>query len=505
MWRHTTLYRHGAIMAALVGACVVVDSCSRVGICVALEKEVPVDQDAGKDLALHCRFSHFTSLTLSAALLVALASATPGPMANALEEAKQARRIRDEWPQLRENLEKHLESLQPESKLIQIRWTELVEGKPTAFLIYLDINDLWFPLHRHLIGEAGQIPHSRTWSGGRKLGDFVERWDWGADLSWVYTVTGVRAPVLLESIDIGGSRTNPDRLINADVQVVASGSIQAADAKAERAVHGHTKLGRRLYAGELPTDMPVQSGVGSITIRGAASTKPEKQTREKVRDRIHLRCVCNFDKNWLREEDAWKLAGEDDRLVRSVSLLLPTAGDQRFLTPLKTYVESLGLPYVIGETFAERFPSLADLPEAYHTLEWAQLIGVLEHQSAGEDDREVEVFGLRLPFLPIAQYGLMILAGMYGYFTLHLSRLESLLNSDPDNKGWDAAWVAIYKDDVSKAVSVFSVVLFPMAAAGVYAWQVLGSAGFVAWCVSIVSLVSVVACCRANYLAITRI
>lgn len=123
--------------------------------------------------------------------------------------------------------------------------------------------------------------------------------------------------------------------------------------------------------------------------------------------------------------------------------------------------------------FEQCFPELAKAVKGFEYTAFSDLRNHLVQQV--EKGGEVfEAFGLKIPVQGLAVWGLVVLLGVQFYFYLHLRELHAKI--EPDDSGWDAAWVGMYKSNDARMAFFASVALLPLVASGFLAyrgWQVL--------------------------------
>lgn len=85
-------------------------------------------------------------------------------------------------------------------------------------------------------------------------------------------------------------------------------------------------------------------------------------------------------------------------------------------------------------------------------------------------DQDLEVFGLKIPAIGIALWGMVLILATQFYFWLHLHELNRKI--DPSSPGWDVAWVGVYQSLSSKVVMVASACMLPVISLGILARRI---------------------------------
>lgn len=92
-------------------------------------------------------------------------------------------------------------------------------------------------------------------------------------------------------------------------------------------------------------------------------------------------------------------------------------------------------------------------------------LGAFDTILASEQSRtgeSFEAFGVKFPAQGTTRWGILVVLGIQLYLFIHLRELAGKLN--PEDAGWDVAWIGVYDSTLSKRVFAFSAFWLPIGA-----------------------------------------
>lgn len=111
--------------------------------------------------------------------------------------------------------------------------------------------------------------------------------------------------------------------------------------------------------------------------------------------------------------------------------------------------------------FKESFPELSEVSSDFRSEELGTVERILRAQQSKSAD-SFEAFGIKLPAEIVTRFGILLIVAVQLYFAIHLSELSGRLQ--PDDPGWEVAWIGVYRHKLARIMYFFSVFLLPLGA-----------------------------------------
>lgn len=110
--------------------------------------------------------------------------------------------------------------------------------------------------------------------------------------------------------------------------------------------------------------------------------------------------------------------------------------------------------------YSHAFLQLGDITSAYEDLEISKVEKILadEEKRTGES---FEVAGIKFPAESTTRWGVLLIVGIQIYLWIHL---RESLRLDPDDPGWDVAWVGVYRSVYARVAMFITVCILPVGA-----------------------------------------
>jgi hypothetical protein len=156
---------------------------------------------------------------------------------------------------------------------------------------------------------------------------------------------------------------------------------------------------------------------------------------------------------------------------------LPNAsGSTKFVIPVR--VRSFSHPNGLAASFGRRRGPFADafgaLDRATRGLGVLDLKTISDHllQAAGHEEDVFEAFGVKFPANQVTQWGILLLLCVQLYLWVHIYEVRGKLQ--PQDPGWDVAWIGVYQSSVSKMMFRVSM-LVPGLSVGILSARIAAS------------------------------
>jgi hypothetical protein len=120
--------------------------------------------------------------------------------------------------------------------------------------------------------------------------------------------------------------------------------------------------------------------------------------------------------------------------------------------------------------YENAFRELAAVSNDIENIEISAVPGRIQSMQA-VSERDVEIFGLKMPAARIAVPGTLLLLAAQLYFWLHLHELNA--KSTPSSAGRDVAWIGAYRSAVARISTITSACILPSIAAAIAAYKIL--------------------------------
>lgn len=122
-------------------------------------------------------------------------------------------------------------------------------------------------------------------------------------------------------------------------------------------------------------------------------------------------------------------------------------------THLKDFAAPLG-------TFATSFPNLDTFAPSYGNVGINQIDNILKELQARAGGNSFEAFGVKFPAEATTRWGILIILSVQMYLWIHLHELKQKLQ--PDDPGWEVAFIGMYSSWPSQIVYFITSYLLPV-------------------------------------------
>jgi len=179
-----------------------------------------VSNELEKSIGVHCRFAHFSAVV---ACLVLIAVTTAGPekeTAAILADLDVARQVQQGWPAIKKSISDDVKKAQQGKAKYYVFGSTRIDGEDVDLEFKVDLTGLWTPFHKHLYVRKGAYVANRIARSGKTISEFNERFDWLADVSWIYVPRKPKPILSVVKLLAGGTERVVESAVNSIVTEV---------------------------------------------------------------------------------------------------------------------------------------------------------------------------------------------------------------------------------------------------------------------------------------------
>lgn len=420
-----------------------------------------MNDSPAKDLALHCRFAHFTALTVCLALLIAVSFDADSRQQEAFSQVNTIRSIQLDWEKMNGQLRSTVAEKQAGTSRFEALSTLLINGETYDLQLNIDLANIWVPHHKHLYDLQNANHHyDQLAHGGFNLAEFSSRWNWASDLTWIYVPKAIGKLLTVKRVFIADQWFDTDVTMQSTIAQVYDHSqdFTRGNSRFFCIVDVGKSRGRGFLFGNFPSEHAVEVGKSNFSLIGSSGAEPPLYRQVELA--MHLSQTYAVR---CKDRGPGKAAAIGNPVeFKLVEIKVPTIGEFVNSKPLGNLPSVLELAISPGDQFATTFPAVARLSDAYKNIELGNLVDLLNDQRLSGTDRQIEIFGIVIPVQLLTRWGVLLVLSVFGYFALHLSQLSSMLLRSSSDPGWEVPWIGVYSSKAAFILVIGTTVAVPV-------------------------------------------